>query len=135
MLLGFKARFAPFIEDGSKTHTIRATRKVAPRVGEVCHCYTGLRQKGARLLGRWPCVKVQDIIIEWLAVEFGMSILITIDGVELDDAEANALAFADGFRSRGVRDALGEMQSYWHRLHGADAFPFHGQIIHWRHTS
>src|SRR5690348_14703111 len=98
MLLGFKARFAPFVEDGTKTHTIRATRKNPPRAGEICHCYTGLRQKGARLLGRWPCVKVEEILLEWLAIERGMTIIISIDGVELDQAEANALAYRDGFR-------------------------------------
>lgn len=134
MLLGFKQRFVPFVEDGSKTHTIRATRKISPKVGEICHCYTGLRQKGARLLGRWDCVKIQNIQINWLEVPWGMSLLIAIDGENLDDAEANALAFADGFRSRGVRDALGEMHAYWHQLHGADAFPFSGHLIHWRYT-
>lgn len=34
MLLGFKKRFAPMVEDGSKTHTIRAKRKIRPRVGK-----------------------------------------------------------------------------------------------------
>ena len=33
MLLGFKRRFAPYVEDGSKTHTIRATRKPAAAPG------------------------------------------------------------------------------------------------------
>ena len=58
MLLGFKRRFAPFVEEGSKTHTIRAKRKIAPKVGETCHCYVDPRQKTMRLLGRWTCVKV-----------------------------------------------------------------------------
>lgn len=132
MLLGFKRRFAPFVEDGSKTHTIRATRKITPQVGEMCHCYVDPRQKTMRLLGRWPCVKVQEIEIDWLVVSWGMTLLITIDGVALEDSEANALAFADGFRSRGVRDAIGEMHEYWHKLHGHEAFPFRGHLIHWK---
>jgi hypothetical protein len=63
MLLSFEKRFVPHVEDGSKTHTIRAERKRAPKVGETCHCYTGLRHKSARLLGRWPCVKVERITV------------------------------------------------------------------------
>jgi hypothetical protein len=67
MLLGFKRRFAPFVEEGSKTHTIRAKRKIRPKVGEVCHCYVDPRQKSMRLLGRFPCVKVEtiDISEDW----------------------------------------------------------------------
>lgn len=51
MLLGFKRRFVSAILSGSKCHTIRAKRTRPPRVGETLHCYTGLRQKGATLLG------------------------------------------------------------------------------------
>lgn len=46
MLLGFNARFVPLILAHEKRHTIRAKRKNAPHVGEICHCYTGLRQRG-----------------------------------------------------------------------------------------
>ena len=133
MLLGFKGRFAPFVSDGSKRHTIRAIRKFPPRVGELCHCYTGLRTKSAQLLGRWPCVKVEDIEIEWLATATGMTILITVDGTELSASEAASLAFCDGFRTRGPDRALAEMHDYWHTLHGHAAFPFHGHLIHWRY--
>lgn len=93
MLLGFKRRFAPHIQDGSKTHTIRAKRKLRPKAGETCHCYTGLRQKGARLLGRWRCVRVQDIIIDylgiWVDVAAAMNAVFPpdlIDGREVEDA-------------------------------------------------
>jgi hypothetical protein len=131
MLLGFKRRFAPFVEEGSKTHTIRAKRKIAPKVGETCHCYVDPRQKTMRLLGRWPCVKVENIQIEWLAVRNGMTILITVDDVELSRDEATLLAFRDGFRTRGLAGALDEMHDYWHILHGHEAFPFTGHLIHW----
>lgn len=131
MLLGFKERFVPYIEDGSKTHTIRALRGTSPRVGEICHCYTGLRRKGARLLGRWPCVAVDAITIEWVALSPEGTLLITVNGVELDRDEANALAWSDGFRSFSRARAVIEMHAYWYHLHGRAAFPFTGQLIHW----
>jgi hypothetical protein len=130
MQLGFKARFVPMIEDGSKTHTIRAKRKIRPRVGETCHCYTGLRQKGARLLGRWPCVKVETIEI----YERGDGSLgVVIDGLELAPDEKNELAWRDGFRSTGRRLAFTEMATYWRVLHRKEGpFVFEGDVIHWR---
>lgn len=123
MLLGFKKRFAPLVEEGSKTHTIRARRKVSPRKGEICHCYTGLRQKGARLLGRFECVKVQSIYISGLGH-------VRIDDVMLDRTERNALAWVDGFRSSGKDGAFLEMFEYWTELN--HSLPFDGDLIHWR---
>ncbi len=119
MLLGFDARFVPFVEDGSKTHTIRAKRKNTPRAGETCHCYTGLRHKGARLLGRWPCVRVEEIVIA--AHE------LRIDGQVLSRDERNALAWRDGFRGR---DPWLEMVEFWE-----GRLPFEGHIIHWLYES
>lgn len=120
MLLGFKERFVPMILDGSKTHTIRAKRAIAPRVGETCHCYTGLRQKGALLLGRWECVRVEDIEIQ--AHE------IRIAGQALSPDERNMLAWADGFRSKGRHRAFEEMMEFWD-----GRLPFQGDVIHWRY--
>lgn len=117
MLLNFKKQFVPFILDGSKTHTIRACRASDPKVGETLHCYTGLRQKGAQLLGRWPCVKVEEIRIN---VDRG-SMSVRVDGVDLDAGERELLAQRDGFKS------LAEMMLYW-----VDALPFSGLVIHWR---
>lgn len=133
MLLGFKDRFAPKILSHEKRHTIRAKRKIAPRVGETCHLYTGLRQRGpiiqklasgqvvrqkvSRLLGRWPCVKVQDIkIVE----PRGHAPSIRIDGVWLLPDEREALAKSDGFAS------FAEMMEFW-----KGRLPFKGDIIHW----
>jgi hypothetical protein len=134
MLIGFKQRFAPFVEDGSKTHTIRAIRAdgKTPKTGEVLHCYVNPRQKSMRLLGRFPCVRVQDIEINWLAKNTGMTLIIAIDGIDLHPYEAAAMAYNDGFRTRGASDALNEMHDYWHKLHGHEAFPFRGKLIHWK---
>lgn len=151
MLLGFKRRFAPFVQDGSKTHTIRAERKRPPRVGEMCHCYVDPRQKTMRLLGRFQCVKVEPIeIYERGDGAFG----VVISGQELSRDEKSALAWRDGFRDAGRHGAFREMMSFWMRTH-SDGRPvtyarngdpqvadlprrpgcvlaFRGQIIHWR---
>ena len=60
-LYNFKQRFAPLILDGRKRHTIRATRRVPDKVGNVAHLYTGLRTKNTVLLGRHPITKIEDI--------------------------------------------------------------------------
>lgn len=127
MLLNFKPQFVPFVEDGSKTHSIRALRKdgKVPRAGETCHCYTGLRRKGARLLGRWPCVKVGDFIV----FKDGLRRRVFIDEVELTFDEKNALAWRDGFRpEQGQGFAFAAMSIFWDKTH---RLPFDGKIIHW----
>jgi hypothetical protein len=114
MLFNFQRRFAPKILSGEKRHTIRAKRKRETKPGELCHLYTGLRQKGAQLLMRSPCTRVQDI-------EIDVDSSISIDGVLLSIDENEALARADGFR-----DFL-EMQEFWDGRR-----PFRGDIIHWK---
>ena len=130
MLLGFKPQFAPYVLDGTKTHTIRATRKNPPRVGEICHCYTGLRTKQCKLLGRWPCVKVERI-----AIQFGHAgIRITIDDQTLDNMEAELFAIRDGFRpsNKAPFAALFAMRDFWVKAHKIEPGQiFGGQVIHW----
>jgi hypothetical protein len=132
MLLGFKRRFAPYVEDGSKTHTIRAKRTNRPKVGETCHCYVDPRQKTMRLLGRWECVKVESILI----YECGDKTLsVFINGEQLGTDEKNALAWRDGFRGNGNRGAFEEMAAFWKAEHPevlTDAF--RGDVIHWRYS-
>ena len=43
-LYNFKRQFVPMVLSGEKTHTIRATRARATKVGETLYLYTGLRQ-------------------------------------------------------------------------------------------
>ena|ERR1017187_6243514 len=133
MLLGFKRRFAPFVEDGSKTHTIRGIRKNPPRVGEMCHCYVDPRQKTMRLLGRWPCVRVENFRVEIRQTATGPIARAWVDGNELSADECSALAWRDGFRNSGTGGAFREMAEYWLKLHPA-ARPYHfeGTIIHWK---
>lgn len=135
MLLGFKERFAPLVQEGSKTHTIRARRKLTPKAGETCHCYTGLRQKGARLLGRWRCTRVEDIRIEAEYYRIGREVLpvwlrIWIEGAMLTESEMNQICWQDGFRGESP---WMEFSSFWQKEHGkrAASLSFQGVIIHW----
>ena len=122
MLLNFEQRFEAPILAKIKRHTIRAPRKRRPRVGETCHCYTGLRHPGARLIGRWRCVKVQYITIKLRHYAFmGVYARIRIDGVLLrGEDEYERFAQSDGFNS------LAEMFAYW-----KGKLPFYGDLIHW----
>jgi len=148
MLLGFKKRFEPFILDGSKTHTIRAKLKPSKlghanrsrRAGAICHCYIGLRQKGAKLLGRWKCTRVEDIRIE---VAFGPYkvpawVAMWIEGQRLTLGEVNQLCWQDGFRSTLVQHAWFEFAEFWGKEHrkslGDDlTLRFRGDLIHWEY--
>jgi hypothetical protein len=132
MLLGFKTRFAAFVQEGSKRHTVRALLKRERKAGEVCHCYTGLRTKNCRLLGRWRCVKVEPLTI----TVSGLHMSIAIAGEILSDGEASAFAWRDGFRPPGSSQSqpgqsLELMRDFWTREHGPAARHFFGEIIHW----
>lgn len=137
MILGFKDQFVPFVEDGSKTHTIRAGQRW--KAGMRADLFARPRQKGMRLLFRAMVTKVEAITItprgiyichdrpwvaEWAhtkATEWGM--------VKLTKDEAELFAFRDGFRfDPNSRGSFGLMMDFWKRTH---KLPFHGQIIHW----
>src|SRR6201992_1971719 len=110
MLLGFKRRFAPMILDGSKRHTIRGKGRNW-RPGIICDCYVDPRQKTMRLLGRWPCVRVEKIQIS--------DSFLLVDGRELSTDEKELLAWHDGFRRSGAdsiqtyRSCFDEMMAFW----------------------
>lgn len=119
-LYNFKKRFWPFVKDGRKQHTIRKDRVdgyVDTPGLDTCHCYGGLRTKHTVLLGRWPCVKVERIIVFNLAPA-----RIEVNGEELSQDEIEQLAKRDGFKD------WKEMADFWREEH---ALPFHGHIIHW----
>jgi len=121
MMLGFKRRFAPFVLDGSKRHTIRERR---PRLGETLHCYVDPRQKSMALLGRWRCTKVEDLFLR-----IGEPSRLTINGVILSIDEANAFAWRDGFRNSGPDGAFLEMQRYWAKPNRMMYAGYY--VIHW----
>ena len=135
MLLGFKRQFAPFVENGSKTHTIRARGKRRRfRVGDVCDCYVDSRQSTMRLLGRFPCVRVQDVRIEQLRVKapganFTIMLRVFVDGAELSPDEANEFFRRDGFRRPGIYPPMAQARDFWSEPLAKGAFE--GDLIHW----
>ena len=112
-LYNFDARLVPFILDETKTHTIRSTRLHPDTPGKIMHLYTGLRQKGSRLLMRVPCVHVEEISI-------AQDHSILIGGQALSADECESLASRDGFPS------FADMMSFW-----AGRLPFRGHVYHW----
>lgn len=137
MLLGFKKEHARGVQLGFKQTTIRATRKNPPKVGEVCHCYTGLRTKKCRLLGRWVCTWVMEIEIREsgdfqerpprddqspLAIEFG--------GVVLSPFRAERLLILDGFRSDHEQSATQRAAKFWRGV-----LPLQGHFVQWEWTA
>ena len=132
-LYNFKEMFVPFIRDGTKTHTIRAVRALPDVPGNTMHLYTGLRQPGAELIGRVPCIKVEPIRITWDHV-------VIIGGVKLDRDEKDLLAWRDGFRLDETVLAICDpklpehcgcfellMLKFWE-----GRLPFEGHIYYWR---
>jgi hypothetical protein len=113
-LYNFQKRFVPMILDGSKTHTIRAPRTHPDKVGNTLYLYTGLRQKGARLLLRAVCTKIEEIRIY-------SNCQVSIDATLLDFDERQQLARCDGFKD------FADMMVFWNGRR-----PFVGSIIHWR---
>lgn len=135
MLLSFKRRFEPFVEDRSKRHTMRNPRKNPIRAGDRLDCYVDPRQKSMRLLGRWRCTKVETITLELDAKcsPFQPDALkITIAGVLLSNDEAEAFAWRDGFREPG-RSSRQQLIDCW--LGEMDrCFPWSGELNHWDPT-
>lgn len=134
MLIGFKRQFTPYVEDGSKTHTIRAPRRAERQiqVGDMLQCYVDPRQKTMRLLGRWPCVKVEPITI----TEFFnpmIPLAVSLDGHLLSTDETEAFLWRDGFRDKGGEkyQAIHQAAEFWKdRIFGGNAW--HGVVIHWK---
>jgi hypothetical protein len=142
VILGFKKQFVPFVEEGSKTHTIRAIGKRRPfRPGDMCHCFENARQKTMRCIGRFKCVRVEDICIS-RQTDGRWPLVVRIGENVLNPEETELLFYRDGFRSKSyrlsttypVRDPLTnkpnpiqEAAEFWKDRE----FPFHGSLIHW----
>lgn len=125
MILGFKDRFVPYVEEGSKTHTIRAGERWA--AGMRADLFARPRQKGMRLLFRAPVTRVE--VIEIRELDKYERIWMAIEGVPLASWECENLAWRDGFRldvERPTRGCFELMMRFWD-----GRLPFKGQIIHW----
>lgn len=112
-LYNFRPRFVVAILNGSKTHTIRGDRKRMDKPGDTMHLYTGLRQKGARLLLRAPCTRVEAIYIDEQRQVF-------LGDEQLSSDECESMAVRDGFSS------FGDMMEFWEAR-----LPFRGHVYHW----
>lgn len=128
-LLGFKRQFAGFVKEGSKQHTIRAKRKIRPKVGQTAHCYVDPRQKSMTLLGRWPITHVHDAILRPRGAD---QIQIWINGEELTIAEAQEFLYHDGFRSHGRKGAMAEAAEFWRKRFEKVGGVFYSDIVHWK---
>ncbi|THU34228.1 hypothetical protein FAM09_24735 [Niastella caeni] len=149
----FKQRFVPFVEDGSKPHTIRGRRKKGfAKKGDILYHYFGLRTKWCRKLREEICTNVRTIIItatDIYLISYRISdkdVQIEEDhlnahgkptnGIRLDDTLRNTFAWHDGFRPEGsTRDQPGDafnlMIQFWISTH---QLPFIGDLIDWLPT-
>ncbi len=125
MILNYKPQFAPWIIDGSKTHTIRAERtdRKRPKPNETLHHYQGLRQPNPTLLLRAPCIRTEDINIEY---DRETALKVKVAGVFLDWREAAELFKRDGFRDPNYLVSTAEAYQWW-----KDRLPFRGWITYW----
>jgi hypothetical protein len=143
MVLGFKDQFVPLVEDGSKTHSIRAGNRW--RAEMRADLFARPRQKGMRLLFRAIVTRVERIeIFAYKNVPFvlggnhspgahrgpnGEALVIRIDGILLDSTETEALLRRDGFRDKTL------MASYEALMFWEKRLPFSGQLLHWDYNN
>ena len=141
-LYGFKQRFVPMIQDGSKRHTIRAERKKGhAKPGEKMFLYCGLRTKHTFKIGEAQCDYSEAILIHEEFILFKRKTEAgQIVYIELKGKEADKLAWRDGFRPEGSTckepgEAFALMIRYWkmeRKQTGNDPLPFVGVIIYWK---
>ena len=110
----FQTRFALKVARRRKRQTIRARRKNRPCIGQMAHCFTGMRTKKCRCLGRWPIIHVKNVCI----LEEG----VILDGKALRSIYLNQFAVLDGFHN------WDSMKNFFQANHG---LPFQGDLIIW----
>lgn len=120
--LNFQKQFAPDVEAGRKTNSIRAPRKDGRahcKVGDRLKLYTGMRTKGCRLLGEGLVRAVSEIEINVGHVRLvsGPQTVDMFGRVALD-----SFAREDGFENWPA------MAGWFAQTHG---LPFHGFLIRW----
>ncbi len=122
--LNFKKQFADDVRSGRKKQTIRAMRKRRFKVGDKLHLYIGLRTKRCeKLVDSDPiCLECSTINILSAFGPIHLKPSGSEDWQYLSNAESEALAQADGFRS------LVDLLIFFNDHH---QFPFVGQLIKW----
>ncbi|MFA5263968.1 MAG: ASCH domain-containing protein [Opitutaceae bacterium] len=110
------------VEDGRKTQTIRADRKVPIKVGDWLFLFTGMRQPRCRRLSP-PIRCIQTIKVSISSDAAGLVSIIMGDRGELGAMDMQALAALDGF------DCLDDFIDFFAPKPGSN---FNGQIIRWK---
>jgi len=113
--LNFQKRFAPMVESGEKSQTIRATRKRPFKEGDTLYLYTGMRTKVCRKLGEVVCTGAVKFYLSDRCVQVNGQSLLTPAG-------RDEFAWADGFTD------MEDMAQWFEETHG---LPFYGQLIKW----
>lgn len=120
----FQTRFVEPILGGIKDQTIRAPRKVPPKIGGVMHLFTGMRTKACKRIATVTCTEILKIDISpfyfrgyvWLGANDNATTLSS-------EPELQAFARRDGFSSSE------EMCDFWQASHGA--LLFRGEVYRW----
>lgn len=112
----FQPRFAPLVESGKKTQTIRAIPKRMPKVGDLLDArkWTGTPYRSPQqklFVEPKPLTQVAEVIIWPHTAE--------VDGVKVD---LDAFARADGF------DDFSDMVGWFAEAH---ELPFEGVLFSW----
>jgi hypothetical protein len=117
-MFNFQARFAPLVESGAKTQTIRKTCRAKP--GDTLYLYTGARTKACRKLGEGRCVSVVSVAID----DHGRTLVAgnIVAPMLFDPTCAENFAKADGF------DSYADMVEWFRKQHG---LPFSGYLYRW----
>lgn len=115
----FKPRFVTPILSNRKKQTVRGARDRHANDGETIQLYTGLRTKGARLLGLAVCVSVMPITIDRIELRLTIAGRVIDDRGSLDD-----FAQADGF------DDADDMFSFFQEIGRPEVMV--GFLITWR---
>lgn len=118
----FQAQFAPLVESGKKTQTIRQTDKNA-KPGDTAFLYTGQRTKACRKLGEGIITEVIPIQIwknelghPFVGVEWGG------DPMWLVPYDVGSFARSDGFPT------IGKFIEFFETRYG---LPFRGFLHKW----
>lgn len=139
----FKKFFAPQIEDGSKTHTIRGSRRRHAHVGEHVQLFTAMRTAHCRKIIADPvcAMVIPVVIISSDLIDAGIA-YIEIDGRPLHRDEIEPFAASDGFsptRLVGLAPpsligttARETMGRFWRATQTGSRFE--GVLIRWRST-
>lgn len=123
VVLMFAARFAPLVESGRKTTTIRPRRKRPIEVTDslsLRRWSDGAYRSKQIVLGVGTCVHVDHIVIDIVRSRPA----IIVNRVKFSSEQMREVAIRDGFS-----DAL-EMVTWFRETHGL--LPFQGDLIEWQ---